>query len=112
MAEPIDTYTDLRIGVVGAAAIAVAERLGTNDVATLDHRSFTVARPRHTEAFTVFPWYSPDPSFLCFEQYEWGHRRAQGTLPLGTAAIPCDQTASSMSVSAEVRCAASYPWRK
>jgi hypothetical protein len=35
--------------------IAVAERLGANDVATLDHRHFTVVRPRHTKDFTVFP---------------------------------------------------------
>lgn len=55
MAELIGTYADLRIGVVDAAVIAVAERLGANDVATLDHRHFTVVRPRPTKAFTVFP---------------------------------------------------------
>ena len=55
MTELVDTYADLPLGAVDAAVIAVAERLGATDVATLDHRHFTVVRPRHTTAFTLLP---------------------------------------------------------
>jgi hypothetical protein len=34
---------------------ADAERLGETAIATLDHRHFTVVRPKHAEAFTLLP---------------------------------------------------------
>ncbi len=55
IAELIEIYADLRIGSVDAGVIAVAERLGAKEVATLDHRHFTVVRPRHVDAFTLLP---------------------------------------------------------
>jgi hypothetical protein len=55
MAELMHTYADLRLGAVDAAVIATAERLGTDRIATLDHRHFTVVRPRHVNAFTLLP---------------------------------------------------------
>ena len=55
MTELVATYADLPLGAVDASVIAVAERLGATDVTTLDHRHFTVVRPRHTEAFTLLP---------------------------------------------------------
>jgi predicted nucleic acid-binding protein len=48
-------YTDLRLGVVDASVIALAERLRETTVATLDHRHFTVVRPRHVRALKLLP---------------------------------------------------------
>jgi hypothetical protein len=48
-------YDDLSLGIVDATVIAVAERLGATDVATLDRRHFAVVRPRHVPAFTLLP---------------------------------------------------------
>jgi uncharacterized protein len=33
--------------------IAVAERLGVIEIATLDHRHFRAVRPQHTTSFTL-----------------------------------------------------------
>ncbi|MBA3490380.1 MAG: PIN domain-containing protein [Longispora sp.] len=55
MAELVTIYADLPLGSVDASVIAVAERLGVRQVATLDRRHFTVVRPRHVEAFTLLP---------------------------------------------------------
>jgi uncharacterized protein len=55
MAELIETYADLRLGTIDASVIATAERLGLTSIATLDHRHFSVVRPRHTKAFTLLP---------------------------------------------------------
>jgi uncharacterized protein len=48
-------YADLRIGLVDACVIALAERHGANRIATLDRRHFTVVRPQHVVAFTLLP---------------------------------------------------------
>ncbi|NOX29859.1 MAG: PIN domain-containing protein [Actinobacteria bacterium] len=42
IAELVAQYNDLPLGTVDASVITAAERLGTNDVATLDRRHFTV----------------------------------------------------------------------
>jgi predicted nucleic acid-binding protein len=55
MAEPVETYGDLPLGTTDAAVVALAERLGVTEVATLDRRHFTVVRPRHVEALTLLP---------------------------------------------------------
>jgi predicted nucleic acid-binding protein len=55
MTELVDTYADLPLGAVDASVVAVAERLGATEVATLDRRHFSVVRPRHTSAFTLLP---------------------------------------------------------
>jgi hypothetical protein len=52
MAELVDTYLDLPLGIVDAAVIAIAERLRLAEDATIDHRHFSVVRPRHVPAFT------------------------------------------------------------
>ena len=44
IAELVAQYIDLPLGTVDASVIAAAERLGTNDIATLDRRHFTVVR--------------------------------------------------------------------
>jgi predicted nucleic acid-binding protein len=48
-------YADLRIGLVDACVIALAERHGATRIATLDRRHFTVVRPQHVVAFTLLP---------------------------------------------------------
>jgi hypothetical protein len=55
MIELVEIYADLRLGAVDASVVAVAERLGATEVATLDRRHFTVVRPRHTAVFTLLP---------------------------------------------------------
>lgn len=55
IAELVGRYRDLPLGTVDASVIAAAERLGIVEVATVDHRHFSVVRPSHTEAFTLLP---------------------------------------------------------
>jgi predicted nucleic acid-binding protein len=54
-ADLIEQYADLPLGGTDATVIALAERLGEDEVATLDHRHFSVVRPRHVTAFTLLP---------------------------------------------------------
>lgn len=55
MSELVMRYADLGLGTTHAAVVAVAERLGIDEVATLDRRHFTVVRPGHVEALTLLP---------------------------------------------------------
>lgn len=55
IAELVARYRDLPLGTVDASVVATAERLGINEIATVDRRHFTVVRPRHVEAFTLLP---------------------------------------------------------
>jgi uncharacterized protein len=55
MAELVEAYLDLPLGIVDAAVIAIAERLRLTVIATLDHRHFAAVRPSHTRAFTLLP---------------------------------------------------------
>ena len=43
------------LGTVDASVIALAERLKVSQIATLDHRHFSVVRPAHVEAFELLP---------------------------------------------------------
>jgi hypothetical protein len=54
-AELVTTYADLPLGTTDATVIALAERLGVNEVATLDRRHFSVVRPRHVPGLTLLP---------------------------------------------------------
>lgn len=54
-AELVRTYADLPLGTTDATVIALAERLGVSEVATLDRRHFTVVRPSHIPVFTLLP---------------------------------------------------------
>jgi predicted nucleic acid-binding protein len=51
----VTTYADLPLGTTDATVIALAERLGVREIATLDRRHFTVVRPRHVPALTLLP---------------------------------------------------------
>jgi hypothetical protein len=53
--EVMDRYADADIGFVDAAVLAVTERLGEPKLATLDHRHFSVVRPRHVDALELLP---------------------------------------------------------
>jgi predicted nucleic acid-binding protein len=48
-------YDDLPLGIVDAAVVALAERLGIITVATLDRKHFSVVRPLHVDAFELVP---------------------------------------------------------
>jgi predicted nucleic acid-binding protein len=53
--ELMDRYADSDIGYVDACVVSVAELLGEKKLATLDHRHFSIIRPRHTDAFQLLP---------------------------------------------------------
>lgn len=55
MAELMERYADFPLGGTDASVIALAERLGSDTIITLDRRNFTVVRPRHLERFTLLP---------------------------------------------------------
>lgn len=55
VADLLTTYADLRVGFVDAAVLAVVERLREPKLATLDHRHFSVMRPRHVDALELLP---------------------------------------------------------
>jgi predicted nucleic acid-binding protein len=53
--ELLQSYADLQLGFVDAAVLAVTERLREPKLATLNHRHFTVVRPRHVKALELLP---------------------------------------------------------
>lgn len=55
MSELVLQYADMHLGKTDASVLAVAERLGVTEIATIDRRHFTAVRPRHVEAFTLLP---------------------------------------------------------
>lgn len=54
-AELVEEYADLPLGGTDASLVAISERLGVKDVATLDIRHFSVVRPKHVEYFNLLP---------------------------------------------------------
>lgn len=55
VAELLDGYADANIGFIDAAIVAIAERLGSTRLYTLDRRDFSIIRPRHVAAFEILP---------------------------------------------------------
>lgn len=55
IAELVARYRDLPLGTVDGSVVAASERLGIDEIATLDRRHFTVVRPSHVDAYTVLP---------------------------------------------------------
>ncbi len=55
MAELIEQYADFPLGAADASIVALAERIETDVIITLDRRYFGVVRPRHAEAFRILP---------------------------------------------------------
>jgi len=55
ISQLLTRYSDLRVGFVDAAVLAIVERLREPKLATLDHRHFAVMRPRHVDALELLP---------------------------------------------------------
>jgi predicted nucleic acid-binding protein len=55
MADLVDLYGEFPLGGTDASVVALAERLDTDLVVTLDHRHFRAVRPRHCPAFRLLP---------------------------------------------------------
>ena len=55
IAELVARYHDLPLGTVDASVLTAAERLGTTEIATLDHRHFAVVRPKHVKTLQLLP---------------------------------------------------------
>ncbi len=54
-AELVGQYADLPLGAVDASVVAVAERLGASEIATLDRRHFSIVRAAHVGTLTLLP---------------------------------------------------------
>jgi predicted nucleic acid-binding protein len=55
VAELMDQYLDLPLGMADASLVALAERHKVIEIASLDHRHLGVVRPRHVSRFTLLP---------------------------------------------------------
>jgi predicted nucleic acid-binding protein len=55
MGELVEEYASFPLGAVDASVVALAERLGTGVVVTIDRRHFPAIRPRHCDAFHLLP---------------------------------------------------------
>jgi predicted nucleic acid-binding protein len=55
IADLVDRYGDLRLGGVDASVVALAERLRTDLVITLDRRHFSAVRSRSGRSFRLSP---------------------------------------------------------
>ena len=55
MAQLVARYDDLPLGTTDASIVALAERLGITEVATIDHRHFRVVRAGHVDSLTLLP---------------------------------------------------------
>ncbi len=53
--ELVGVYADLRLDVVDASTVAAAERLGLEEIATMDERDFRVIWPAHVDSFQLLP---------------------------------------------------------
>lgn len=54
-AEILEQYLDCRIDFVDASVMAVAERMKSNVILTLDRRDFGIFRPVHCGYFEILP---------------------------------------------------------
>jgi predicted nucleic acid-binding protein len=55
VADLVTQYADFPLGGTDASVIALAERLHTDVIITLDRRHFAAVRPRHCAAFRLLP---------------------------------------------------------
>src|SRR5579884_1835150 len=55
IAELVERYEDFPLGGADASVVALAERIGTDLIVTLDRRHFAAIRPRHCAAFQLLP---------------------------------------------------------
>ena len=57
--EILRQYRDLKLGLADAAVMATAERLGTNQILTVDERHFRAVVSKQGQAFSLLPSDSP-----------------------------------------------------
>jgi uncharacterized protein len=55
MADLMERYADFPLGAADASIVALAERLDTDLVITLDRRHFAAIRPSHRQTLTLLP---------------------------------------------------------
>jgi predicted nucleic acid-binding protein len=55
MADLVDRYRDLRIGLADASLVVLADRAGTRRILTLDERHFRALRPLRGRSFKILP---------------------------------------------------------
>ncbi|HEY3954623.1 MAG TPA: hypothetical protein VGM53_14715 [Streptosporangiaceae bacterium] len=55
MANLVRQYSGFPLGAGDASVIAVAERHGVEQIATVDRRHFTAVRPSHVTVFKLLP---------------------------------------------------------
>jgi hypothetical protein len=55
IAQLVERYGDFPLGGTDASVVALAERLGTEVVITLDRRHFGAVKPRHCAALQLLP---------------------------------------------------------
>jgi predicted nucleic acid-binding protein len=55
IADVVARYSDFDLGAVDASVVVLAQRLGADTIATLDHRHFRAIRPAHVPAFALLP---------------------------------------------------------
>lgn len=55
IAELVEKYADFPLGGTDASVVALAERLGTDLVITLDRRHFRAVKPRHCDVLRLLP---------------------------------------------------------
>lgn len=53
--EILEQYHDAEFGMVDATVMAMAERMRIQTVLTLDHRDFSIFRPKHCRSFQLVP---------------------------------------------------------
>ena len=87
--ELVESYANLRLGGTDASLIAVAERLGTTRIATLNHRHFRVVRPAHS---------SPDSTSSVSKVICRRCRSNPHTMPSGTSLVVNGHLANQMVV--------------
>lgn len=55
IADLVHEYADFPLGGTDASVLALAERLGSTTIVTLDRRHFGAVRPIHTTSLTLLP---------------------------------------------------------
>jgi predicted nucleic acid-binding protein len=53
--EILDKYADSQLDFVDATIVAIAERRNITRILTLDHRDFSIIRPKHSSYFEILP---------------------------------------------------------
>lgn len=54
-ADLLKQYADSRVDFVDASVVSIAERMNITRILTIDHRDFSIIRPRHCNHFELLP---------------------------------------------------------